>query len=95
LAELLKLGEREVISGQVKKAVQKHRAVPGGKDEPVPIGPTRFEGIVLHETRPEYVGHGRGAHRHSWMAGVCLLDSIYSKKPNGVNTQLIELGLVE
>jgi len=65
--------------------------VPGGKDEPVPIGPTRFEGIVLHETRPEHVGHGRGTHGHSGMTGVCLLDSIYGKKPNGVNTQLIEL----
>jgi len=70
----------------VKKAVQKHRAVPGGKDETVPIGPIRLEGIVMHETRPEYVGHGRGAHGHSGMTGVGFLDCIYGKKPNGINT---------
>jgi hypothetical protein len=29
------------------------------------------------------------------MTGFCLLDSIYGKKPNGVNTQLIELRWVD
>ncbi len=85
LAELLKLGEREAISGQVKKTVQKHRAVSGGKDEPVPIRPTWFEGIVLHEPCPEHVGHGRSAHGQSGMTGVRFLNSIDGKKPNGID----------
>jgi hypothetical protein len=55
----------------------------------------RFEGIVLHETRPEYIGHGRSAHGHSGMTRVRLLNCVYGEKPNGVNAQLVELRLFE
>jgi hypothetical protein len=51
--------------------------------------------MVLHKTRPEYVSHGRGAHWQSGMTGVCLLDSVYGKKPDGIDTESIELRLVE
>jgi hypothetical protein len=29
------------------------------------------------------------------MAGVCLLNSIHGKKPNGIDTELVELRLLE
>src|SRR5207244_12191469 len=39
LAELFDLIERDIVAGKIKHAVKQHRAMPGGEDEAVAIGP--------------------------------------------------------
>ena len=66
LAEVAELRHRHVfIAGQVKKRIDEHRAVPGGKNEPVAVWPVRRRGIELQmvgEQRRGDIGH---AHRHA------------------------------
>ena len=47
LAEALDLLQRKVVAGQVKQGVEQRRAVAGGEDKAIPIGPLRIGGIEL------------------------------------------------
>src|SRR5438309_1816559 len=68
LAELLEIFEAEVISGEVEKAVEQHRAVTGGKDKAITIRPLWVAGIEFQESGPEHIGHAGRAHWQARMA---------------------------
>jgi hypothetical protein len=67
LPEGLQIFEGKVIAGQIEERIEEHRAVPGGQDETVAVGPQRIGRIMLQVPRPEGVGRGRGPHRHAGM----------------------------
>src|SRR5688572_12308061 len=46
LAEALDLAERQVVAGEVEQAVEEHRTVTAGEDEPVAIRPAGVARVV-------------------------------------------------
>ena len=95
LAELLDLVQRKVIAGQVEQAVKKHAAVARREHEAIAIWPARLEGIVSEKACPQHIRHGRSTHRQSRVPRIRLLDRIHGEAADGVNTKLVELGLIE
>src|SRR5579875_2671516 len=87
LAKLLELIERHVVTGQVKQAVQEHTAMTSGKNKPIAVGPCRLQWVISQVSGPEHISHWRGAHRHSGMAGIRLLNSIHHQTANGIDAE--------
>jgi hypothetical protein len=61
-----------------------------GKDEAIAIAPLGVGGIVTHELVKEQVRHRRITQRRSGVPTVRLLHSIYGKKPQCIDRQLIQ-----
>ena len=62
----------------------------GRQDKPVPVDPFRVSRIVPQVLGPKKVT-GRGhPHRHSRVAGLCLLDRVHGKAADGVDAQSVE-----
>jgi hypothetical protein len=59
LAEGLDLLDRQVVAGQVEQRVEQRRAVAGGEDEPVAVGPRPGRSGCGGGARPTDVGEGR------------------------------------
>jgi hypothetical protein len=71
LPEVLDLLDGHIgVAGQVKQAVDQHRAMPRRQDKPVTVGPTRRLGVklqVFFKQNRRHIGH---AHRHARVAGI-------------------------
>jgi hypothetical protein len=73
LAEFLDLFQGQSVAGKMQQAVQEHRTVTRGKNKPVPVGPVRIAGVVLHDFAVQQstkLGH---THRHTGVSGICRL----------------------
>ena len=57
----------------------------GGQNEAITIGPIRISGVIFHGAGPQHIGQFRCLHGHSRVAGIGLLHSVHSKKPDGVD----------
>ena len=88
LAELLEVLNGQAVSEQVQKAVHQHGAVAGGEHEAVAVGPLGIGGVVLHLLAPNGIGGRCGAHGHSGMAGIRLLNCLSGKDADGIDDQL-------
>src|SRR5208337_975698 len=55
LTETLEIIEREVIAGQIERAVEQHRAVSGGEYEAVAAVPARILRVMAHEAGEEQI----------------------------------------
>ena len=84
LAEMLQFLDRQVVAGEVQEAVEQHRAVAVGQHEAVASGPFRIGGVVAEMMAPQDLGDVGHAHRHTGVAGVCLLDGVHRQKPQRV-----------
>jgi len=62
-----------------------------GEDEPVAIEPSRISGIEAQMPCPEDISGSRHTDRHTWMAGLGLLDAVGGKETNGLDAKLIHL----
>ena len=89
LAELLELRHRQVVAGEMQRAVEQRRGVAVGEDEAVAVDPLGVGGIVLHELVIEQVGDGRAAERGAGVAGVGLLNSVDGEEAEGVDGELV------
>ncbi len=89
LAKALQFVQRQVVAGEVEQAIQEHRAVPGGKDEAVTVGPGGVGGVVLEKACPQDVGRVGHAHRHTRVAGLGLLHPVHRQRADGVDAELI------
>ena len=94
LAKMLDVVERDLVAGEIKQAVQQHRAVACREHEAVAPEPFRILRIVAHEPRVEQVADGSHAHRQSAMAGVGLLDRVDRQHANRVDAGLVQVGPV-
>jgi hypothetical protein len=92
LAEVLELVERQVVAAEVQHGVQEHRAVAGGEDEAVAVGPRRVCGVVLHDPREEQIGDGSHRHRQPRVPGVGCLDAVHGQRADGVDAQAVDVG---
>ena len=95
LAEALELGQRQVVAGQVKDAVEQHRAVSRREHEAVPVRPVGIGRIVSEHARVQEVGDRRHRHRQPGMAGVGLLDGVHRQTADRVDAETIELAAPE
>ena len=91
LPEALELLERERVAGEMEERVEEHRAVAGGEDEPVAVGPGRVGRMVTEEARPEDVGHRGRAHREARVARLRLLHGVGGQEADRVHAELIEI----
>jgi hypothetical protein len=60
--------ERHVVPAQMEDGVQQSRAVPGGLDVAVSVGPTRIGRVMPQKPRPQHGGDVGHAERHPRMA---------------------------
>ena len=90
LAEILDLGKGQFISRQVQERVEKHGAVPAGKNEAVAVGPMRVSRVEAQMPSPQDVRHGRRTKRKAGMARFCLFDGIDGEHAYGVDAKCID-----
>ena len=88
LAEIPQFLHGQIKTRQVEQTVKQHGAMPVGKDESVPIEPTRIGRVEAQITPPEHRGDIRHAHGHSGMAGIGLLNGIHGKEPQRIGCEL-------
>ena len=93
LPEVLDLVQREIVTGEMQQRIQQHGAVPARQDEAIAIGPAGIARVVAQELGPQHVGHRRGAHRQTGMAGVGFLHAVDGQEANGIDAELIEVGV--
>ena len=93
LAELLELRHRQVVAGEMERAIEQHGGVAVGEDEAVAVDPLGVGGIVLHELVIEEIGDGGAGERCAGVAGVGLLNSVDGEEAEGVDGELVELML--
>ncbi len=86
LTEALEVVDRQVVAGQVKQRIDKHRTVAVGQHEAVAIGKCRVARVVLEVVAPKNLGDIRHAHGGTGVAAVGLLHGIHAKGTNGVGT---------
>jgi hypothetical protein len=91
LTEVLKLLQRQVVTGEVEQTVKQHRTVARGQDEPVTVGPGRVAWIMLEETSPEHIGHVCHPHWHTRMTGLGFLHAVHGQRADGVDTELVKV----
>ncbi len=85
LAEILDLLDVDIlIAGQIGERVEQHRAMAGGQDEAVAVGPMRVLGVELQEAGEEHCGDVGHAHRHAGMSGIGLLNGIGGQEADGI-----------
>ena len=85
LAKALEFLQWQVVTGQVKQAVEQHRAVPGREDKAVAVGPVRVGRIVTEEASPEYIGRVCHPHRHARVTGFRFLHAVHRQRANRVD----------
>jgi len=92
LAELLEVVEGEAVAGQVEHGVLQGAGVAVGQDESVAVVPAGVGGGVVHDLRPEQVGHRGAAHGGAGMAGVGGLRHVGAEGADGVDALELEGG---
>ena len=85
LAEALQLVERHARRArEIEQRVEQHRAVAGGQDEAVAVGPARRGGIELQVAREQHRRDVGRAHGQAGMAGLGLLHAVHREAADGV-----------
>ena len=92
LAELLQVVEREPVAREVQVGVEEHRRVPGRQHEPVPVGPGRVAGVVLHDPGEQDVGQRRQGQRRTRVPRVRLLHGVDRQSAGDVDAADLEVG---
>src|SRR5512141_489101 len=91
LTKLLDIVEREIVSREIKHAVQQHRRVSSRQNETIAVNPGGIPGVVPQMPGPEHVCERGERHRCAWMAGVCFLHGIHRENADRVYAELIEI----
>ncbi len=76
LSEILYILDADVIPEQVQKRVQKHRAVSGGKHEPVAVIPFGIFVTEIQKIGEQLVTDRRSADTDAGVPRICFLDSL-------------------
>ena len=94
LAEIFDLIQRHIlVAGEIEQGVEQHRAMTGGQDKAVPVGPIGFRRIEFEKFGEEDGGDIGHPHRHAGMAGVGGLDGVHGQGADGVR-HVVMLGRV-
>ena len=86
LAERLDVVDGDVVTGQMQRRVEQHRAMAVGQHEPVAIGPAGVAGVVAERFPPQHLGHVGEPHGRTGMAGIGGLDRVHGERTNGVRS---------
>ena len=89
LLQYFALRVRGSHAGKVKRGVEEHRSVSGGKNEAVSIGPQWISRIVIQKIVPQLIHHGSETHRRTGMSRISLLHGVNGKSADGIDTELI------
>ncbi|MDT4854007.1 hypothetical protein FQZ97_882930 [compost metagenome] len=87
LAEVLDLGQGQVVAREVQHRVDQHRGVAVGQHEAVAVEPVRVGGVVAQVLAPQGDGHVGHAHRCARMSGIGLLNGIHCQRADRVGHQ--------
>ena len=93
LPELLQLRQRQVVAGEMQRAIQQHRRVPIRQHKPIAVDPLRRRRIVLHQLVIQQIRYRSAAQRRSRMAALRLFDSVYSQKTQCIDGKLVQFVL--
>ena len=91
LAEALQLLEREVVAGEVQRAVLEDAGVAGAEHEAVAVLPVWVRRRVPHRLRVEQVRKRGKRHRRSRMACIRLLHGVHGERPDRVDRKLFDV----
>mmetsp|Transcript_62129 Transcript_62129/g.173546 ORF Transcript_62129/g.173546 Transcript_62129/m.173546 type:complete len:746 (-) Transcript_62129:40-2277(-) len=87
----LPIGPDVAHAREVDEAVEEHRGVAHGEDEPVAVHPIRILGVVLQHARPQCVCDGGHGHGRAGVAGVRLLHGVHRQASEAIDDLLIRL----
>ena len=90
LAELLEVGERDVVPCEVEHAIEESTAVSVGEDESVAVRPLVVLRVIGHHPRPEHVRHWSAAHGRARVSRVGLLHHLGGEDADIVDASLLE-----
>ena len=90
LAKALQFFQGQIIAGQIKQAVEKHRPVARRKNKSVPVEPMRVLRVELQILCPQRIRHSGSAHGHPGMSRISFLYSIRREKPDCIDTEIFE-----
>jgi hypothetical protein len=92
LAEALDLLDRHLLLAEkMKERIEQHRAVTGGEDESIAVGPSRVGRIEFQEAGEQHGRNIGSAHRQAGMAGLGFFDRIHGQRPNGIGHPIVLL----
>ena len=75
--------------GQVKTAVEEHRAVAAGENESVSVDPAGIFAVIVHNLSVKGKGYVSHAHRKAGMAGFGFFYTVNSQTSDGIGRQLV------
>jgi hypothetical protein len=85
LAKVFDLLDRHIlVAAQVEQAVKQHRAVPGGEDKAIAIGPVGGGGIELEKIGEQYAGDIGHTHRQPGVPRVGFLHRVHRQCANRI-----------
>jgi hypothetical protein len=90
LAELLDVFQREIVAGEIQRAVQQHRGVARREHEAVAVHPEGVGRIVTQVTGEQQVGQRRQRHGGAGMSRLRLLHRIHREGADGIYAELVE-----
>lgn len=94
LTELFQFFHWKIISAQVQQAVQQHGAMSCRQDKTVPVNPSWVVRVMSHRFCKKLVPHWSGAHRHTRVSGICLLNCINRQSTYGSNRQVVDCSVL-
>src|ERR671938_621772 len=92
--EVLEVVDGQPVPGQVQERIEEHRRVAGREHEAVAVEPLRVRRVVLHHPGVEEVAERSEPHRRPRVPGVRLLDGVHRERPDRVDAELVERGLL-
>ena len=92
LAKMLQVLDRDVgVAREIEQRIEKHRAVAGRQDEPVPVGPMGRARIEFQEAGEER-GRDLGAtHRQAGMTRFRRFDAVDRKRADGIHHAFVQI----
>jgi hypothetical protein len=62
--------------------------MPGGKDKPISIIPSRVPRVIPHMACPQSICHYCCSHGQAWVTRIRFLNGIYGEESDGIGTLL-------
>ena len=92
LAEVFDLLKREIVAGQVQRAVQQHGRVSHREHEAIAVGPVRRRGVVAQMLRVQRVRQRRERHGGAGVPRLGGLHRVHGEGTNGIDSETHGLG---
>ena len=90
LPELLQVIQGEIVTSQVKHAVQQHGCMASREHEAIAVDPAGIGRVVAQVLRPQHIGERGERHRRSRVPRVRFLDGVHGEYSDRVDAEVFD-----